>query len=56
MLLDAQRDIGGDPDSEACIIDALTNLMHYCHVAGPIEFDYALRIARQHFTAEIGGE
>jgi hypothetical protein len=47
-----------DPDSN--MIDFLADLQHYCHIAHTLDnnqrtFDDMLRIARQHFDAEISG-
>jgi hypothetical protein len=48
-------------DTVANMIDFLADLQHYCSIAHAVDTNHRtfadlLRIARQHFDAEIGGE
>ena len=42
-------------DPESVLTDLLANLMHYCHEAG-LEFSKSVRIASDHYTAELAEE
>jgi hypothetical protein len=45
-------------DPECVVRDVLCDLMHYCRLVGPriLDFDEELRIARDHFDAEVREE
>lgn len=44
----------GDDIDEANLIDFLADAMHWCRQYGR-DFDYCLRLAREHFDAESSG-
>lgn len=44
-----------DCDETACLVDLLTDAMHFCRINGR-SFDAALETAVMHFDAEINGD
>lgn len=45
----------GDPDWDAALTDALTNLRHYCQANG-LDFERGIRTSLANFEAETNGE
>jgi len=45
----------GEMDGKISVLDILFDLQHYCHLE-KIDFDDALRIARDHFQVEVNEE